>query len=142
MITDLEPEEGLAIYRQRMKVEECFKDLKDLLSLEKIMNKKQENMEKMVAMVLMAYALGLLVGEELRDLVYGPVPRDGGFESSEDQLRGKNPRPEGKRWHLYSGLFVLLKQKVRVDSRILRQLVNRVLEFFRGLILGDVRTHI
>ncbi|MFN3929268.1 MAG: transposase [Thermoflexus sp.] len=89
VITDLEPEKGLAIYRQRMKIEECFKDLKDLLSLAKIMNKKQENMEKMVAMVLMAYAFGLLVGEELRDLVYGPGPRDGGFKSAEDPLRGE-----------------------------------------------------
>ena len=55
----------------------------------KILNNKQENMEKMVAMVLLAYVLGLLMGEELRDLVYGPAPRDGGFASAEDPLRGK-----------------------------------------------------
>lgn len=31
------------------------------------MNKGQENMAKMVAMVLLAYGLGLLAGEEIRD---------------------------------------------------------------------------
>ena len=168
VMTDGEPEEGLEIYRQRMKVEECFKDLKDLLSLGKVMNKKQENMEKMVAMVLIAYALGLLVGEELRDLVYGPVFRDGGSAGPgdpppegrddeavlpagptarpEDRPRGGlQPRPGektgGKRWGLYSGLFVLLKQKIRVSAQVFRQLIDRVLEFFRCLVFGGVRTH-
>lgn len=50
-------------------VKEGFKDLKGLLSLERIVNKRQENMEKMVAMVFLAHALGLLMGEGLRDLV-------------------------------------------------------------------------
>lgn len=71
VISNLEPEEALEVYKTRMKVEESFKDLKDLLSVEKMMNKKRELMEKMVAMVLIAYSLGLLVGEELRDRMYG-----------------------------------------------------------------------
>jgi hypothetical protein len=52
VISNLEPEEALEVYKVRMKVEESFRDLKDLLSLEKMMNKKRELMEKMVAMVL------------------------------------------------------------------------------------------
>jgi transposase len=71
VISNLEPEKALEVYKVRMKVEESFRDLKDLLSIEKIMNKKRELMEKMVAMVLIAYGLGLLVGEELRDRMYG-----------------------------------------------------------------------
>jgi hypothetical protein len=54
-----------------MKIEESFKDLKSLLHLEKVMNKKREKMERVVALVLLAYALGLLIGEALRDRVYG-----------------------------------------------------------------------
>jgi hypothetical protein len=46
VIINLSPEEALRIYRIRMKIEESFRDLKDLLSLEKIMNKKQENMKR------------------------------------------------------------------------------------------------
>ena len=42
VMTDLEPEEGLRIYLQRMKIEESFKDVKDLLEINKIMNKWQE----------------------------------------------------------------------------------------------------
>jgi hypothetical protein len=42
IITNLEPLEGLRIYKARMKIDESFKDLKSLLNLEKIMNKKRE----------------------------------------------------------------------------------------------------
>lgn len=70
VISNLEPEEALTIYRARMKIEESFKDLKSLLNLEKLMNKGQEKLEKMIALVLLAYAIGLLVGEALRDRMY------------------------------------------------------------------------
>jgi transposase len=71
VISDLESERALEIYRARMKLEESFKDLKSLLFLDKVMNKKRDNMEKMVAMVLLAYSIGLLVGEEIRERMYG-----------------------------------------------------------------------
>ena len=54
-----------------MKLEESFKDLKSLLNLNKLMNKSRQNLEKMIALVLLAYAIGALVGEELRDRLYG-----------------------------------------------------------------------
>ena len=54
-----------------MKVEETFKDTKNLLGMDKVMNKDRQNMEKMVALLLIGYAIGVLVGEEVRDLVYG-----------------------------------------------------------------------
>lgn len=69
-MTDLEPERGLAIYLSRMKIEETFRDVKHLLHLDKVMNKQQAAMEKMVALVLLAFSIGLLVGEELRDQVH------------------------------------------------------------------------
>ena len=80
LITSLECEAALETYRARMKIEESFKDTKDLLGLDKVMNKSRENMEKMVALLLIAYAIGVLVGEpftlrvkgeQLRDAAYG-----------------------------------------------------------------------
>ncbi len=66
-----------------MKVEESLRDLRSQFQIEKVMNKKQENMEKVLAMV--TYAIGLLLGEAVRDRRYGVRKqtvfgrRDGGF---------------------------------------------------------------
>lgn len=136
VITNLEPEEGLEIYRARMKIDESFKDLKSLLDLEKIMNKKREQMEKVVALVLLAYAIGLLVGEALRDRVYGG---EGDGDGGGNAHRGSKSR--GKRWELYSGLFVLLKQKFRLGREVVRQLITEVVGFFRRLVWGGVRSY-
>lgn len=70
VITSMEPKAGLAVYEKRMKIEESFKDLKSLLHLDKLMNKDRERMEKMVALMLIAYALAYLVGETVREAVY------------------------------------------------------------------------
>ena len=59
VMTNLAPEEALHIYQARMKLDESYRDLKSLLNLDK--NKIQVNMEKMVALVLIAYAIGLLL---------------------------------------------------------------------------------
>jgi len=48
-----------------MKIEESFKDLKNLPGLEKIMDKKREYLEKMIALVLPAYGVGFLGGEAI-----------------------------------------------------------------------------
>jgi hypothetical protein len=45
VITNIEPQRALKIYKARMKIEESFKDMKDILGMEKVMNKKQENMD-------------------------------------------------------------------------------------------------
>jgi ABC-type enterochelin transport system permease subunit len=37
----------------------------------KLMNKQQTYMEKMLALLLLVFAIGLLVGERLRDHLYG-----------------------------------------------------------------------
>jgi len=137
VITNLEPEEGLKIYQARMKIDESFKDLKSLLDLERIMNKKREQMEKVVALVLLAYAIGLLVGEALRDRMYGGN-ESGGSPSHPHSGSESN----GKKWQLYSGLFVLLKQKIRLGREVLRHLLAEVLQFFRRLVWGDVRSHV
>jgi hypothetical protein len=130
VITNLDPKEALSIYRQRMKIEESFKDLKSLLCIDKIMNKKQENMEKMLAMVMIAYTIRLMVGEALRDRLYAPPVHP---------QKGSRATPSRK-WRCYSGLFVLLKHKIRLAKNEIRSLVAKVLCSFKLLVLDYVRT--
>jgi hypothetical protein len=65
IMTSLEPERGLEIYQQRMKIEQTFKDCKDLLHLAKLMNKQQRYLEQMIALALIAYVIGLWCGEAI-----------------------------------------------------------------------------
>ena len=137
VMTNLSPEKGLEIYQARMKIEESFRDLKSLLHLDKIMNKTQENMEKMVALMLIAYAIGLLVGESIRDHLYGST------EPTSVTTSGKqDPAHKGKYWTLYSGLFVLLKQKITITHQALEKLIAAVQRAFASLVLGDVRCYV
>jgi Transposase DDE domain len=116
IMTNLDAKQGLAIYDQRMKIEETFRDLKNLLNFHKLMNKRRTLMEKMVAMILIAYAIVLVVGESLRAQLF----------------------PEGSgKYKLYSGAFVFLKLKPDPGPPILSQ----VLSIFSQLVLS-VRTNV
>jgi hypothetical protein len=138
VITTLKPEEGLEIYQQRMKIEETFRDCKDLLHLPKLMNKRQHHLEQMIALTLIAYNLGLWFGEALRDVTYGHI-KPGQVQQC---LFGKlhvdlNKYPK---WAIYSGLFVLLKQKLRISKTELRLITQEAEKAFAILIFGNVRT--
>ena len=129
IITDLEPEKGLEIYRQRMKIEQSFRDLKSLLGMGRVMNQRQELMEKTLALVTLAYVVALLTGEMLRDLLYG-----GGLPANPlDALRP--PAQQGKKWHLYSGLFILLKKKVHLPQAKWRQVSAAAYTLLRAIVL-------
>ncbi len=128
VMTDLEPERGLQIYLQRMKIEESFKDIKDLLGITKIMNKRQVYMEQMIALVLLAYSIVLMIGEAVRDKIYGPPP-----------TKGRKP---GKSWQLYSGPFIILRQKVPLAKHDFRLLLDQVLDNFSCVLFSDVPTHV
>jgi hypothetical protein len=120
VMTNLNAEEGLSIYLQRMKIDECFRDLKNLLGLDKIMHKKRQLMEKMVALVLIAYAIGLVLGETLRSHLF----------------------PESHRKHkIYSGLFVFLKLKWSLPHQKFKQVILQALHTF-ALIAIPVRTYV
>ena len=100
IMTNLKAEDGLAIYFQRMKIEETFRDLKSLLNFHKLMNKRRILMEKMVALILIAYAIVLVVGETLRAQLF----------------------PDGCRKNkLFSGPFIFLKLKPDLARPILSQ---------------------
>lgn len=131
IITDLEPEDALHIYRQRMKIEQCIRDLKSLLGIGREMNQRQEHMEKTLAMVVLAYTIGMLTGEMLRDLLYG----DGLPEDPMDAFHTSTEK-KGKKWSLYSGLFILLKKKVQITSAMWQQVVNAAYALFYAIVLA------
>lgn len=67
---DLPSEALVEVYEERMKIEQTFKDSKSLLNVEKVMSKKRAQLEITLALVLLAYGLGLMVGEAARDEAY------------------------------------------------------------------------
>ena len=138
VMTTLEPKRGLEIYLQRMKIEETFRDCKDLLHLTKLMNKKQPFLEQMIAFCLLAYVVGVWFGEAIRDVVYGKldlaqVP-EALFNKS---LTDTKAHPK---WLPYSGLFVLLKQKLRLPSKQVQAVANAAVAAFGDMVYGNVRT--
>ena len=76
-------------------------------------------------------AIGLLVGESIRDHLYGEQESDDGKKQQ-----------TGKRWTLYSGLFILLKQKIQLALDALQRLIRQVQCAFKLLVLGNVRTNV
>jgi hypothetical protein len=98
IMTSLKAEDALTIYLQRMKIEQAFRDLKSLLNFHKLMNKHRTLMEKMVALILIAYVISLVLGETLRNQMF----------------------PEGTRKHfMFSGPFIVLKLKPVLSPPIL-----------------------
>lgn len=134
IMTNMDPESALALYDQRMKIEICFRDLKSLLHIDKVMNKSQEYLNKMLAMVILAYAICLVVGEAIRNVQYAEVVPD------ELNLLKVPLVKKRSRWFLFSGPFLLLKHRYRLDKKILIRIVKAALFFFAKLVFTNVRT--
>ena len=134
IMTNMEPEAGLALYEQLMKIEICFRDLKSLLHIDRVMNKSQVYLNKMLAMVMLAYAIILVVGEAIRDVQYAQVA------PHEINLLIVPQVDKRSRWFLFSGSFLLLKQRYRLPRRILCQILNAALLIFTQLVFANVRT--
>ena len=139
VMTDLDPQEAWAIYQARMKIEECFRDLKSLLGLDKIMNKQQVAMEKMTALLMLAYAVGLLIGEGVRDVLYGPEPPP---PANVPLPQGRTRARQRSKRELYSGLFILLKQKPHLSAKATQHIIRDTLAQFRTLVQHPVRTYV
>jgi len=140
VMTTLEPKRGLEIYLKRMKIEETFRDCKDLLHLTKLMNKKQHLLEQMIAFCLLAYVVGVWFGEAIRDVVYGKLD----VAQVPDALLNKLPVDANAhpKWLLYSGLFILLKQKLRLSSEQVDAVSQAAADAFATLIYGNVRSFV
>jgi len=140
IMTTLEPKRGLEIYQNRMKIEQTFRDCKDLLHLTKLMNKKQPLLEQMIALALLAYVIGVWFGEAMRDVVYGRVE----IARVREVLLTKPPVDVNNhpKWSLYSGLFILLKQRPRLPSKQLEAVSFAAASAFGDMIYGNVRSFV
>jgi hypothetical protein len=123
-----------------MKIEQSFKDLKDLLGMTKLMYKKQEHMEKMIALLLIVFSIGLLVGENLRDFLYGQPIGENEVIPEEDVIPDHPQRRQSKKWKLYSGLFILLRQKITLSNDQFAIIIQQTLTTFSALVQFPVRT--
>jgi len=112
--TNLAAEQGLAFYLQRMKIDEAFKDLKSLLGMDRLMCQQRHWMEQLISLALLAYALGLVLGETLRSPLF--------------------PETNRKR-KLYSGLFVLLKLKLSLHYQEFKQVCFLALHTFHAMVI-------
>jgi hypothetical protein len=134
VMSNLAPDRALTIYCARMKIEEAFRDLKSLLNFDKLMNKSQQHMEQMAALVMLAFTIGFLTGEALRDELYGgpaaTPPQAVGPSSASETAHTSAHR----KWQLYSGLFIVLKRKIMLPRKRLRALLNQATAAFAELI--------
>jgi len=120
VMSNLDAQKALAIYLQRMKIEEAFRDMKRFFGLEKLMNKNRDQMEKMLALLLIAYTICLWLGKALRSSVF----------------------PDNSRkFSLYSGIFVLLKLKSCVSPPQFAVLSSQSCSSFRSFVT-DVRSFV
>jgi hypothetical protein len=137
MMTNMEPEAALKLYFKRMKIEISFRDLKSLLQMDKVMNKLQVRLEKILALVMIAYAISILVGEAIRDVQFAQVEPD-----ALDLLVTPETDKRSK-WHSFSGPFLILKRRCRLDYQTLRKIIVAVLRLFADLLFGkNVRSFV
>ena len=120
IMTNLSAEQGRSFYLQRMKIDESFRDLKNLLGMDKMMFQKRQWMEQMVSLVLIAYAIALVLGQTLRTHVF--------------------PDSSRKR-KLFSGLFVLLKLKLSLSYHQFAKISALALQSFHAIVT-PVRTFV
>jgi len=104
------------------------------------MNKKQALLEQMIALSLLAYGIGVWFGEAIRDVVYGKLDI---AQVPEALLNKPSVDPnEHPKWLLYSGLFVLLKQRLRLPFRQVKAVTIAATSAFGALVCGNVRTFV
>jgi hypothetical protein len=142
IMTNLEAKEGQRIYFARMKIDESFRDLKSLLGMSKLMNKQQQIMEKMLALLLLVYAIGLLIGEGLRDHLYGELIQEQEVVPEKERIPGSPFLKKGKKWKRYSGLFILLKQKWSLSACHWHEIFTAALTSFLTMVQHPVPSHV
>ncbi len=158
-MTDWQPQRGLPIYLQRLKIEQTFRDLKSLLHLDKLMNavsrpslgaardcaphrlnKQQTAMEQVIALVLLAFTLGTLSGEQFKAAWCAESPQ-AKRAAVRRGTRARTTAAQRKRKR-YSGLFILLKLKLDWSAARLKYLVRHAFQQFTSLLFPPVRTFV
>ncbi len=142
IMSNLEPTEAKRIYAARMKIDETFRDLKSLLGMTRLMNKQQEKMEKMLALLLLVFTTGFLVGENLRDHLYGEQVLEEEEVAEKENIFGSSFKKKGKKWKRYSGLFILLNQKWEVSRQDWKMILDAALVTLLAIACPPVPTHV
>jgi DDE family transposase len=140
VMTDLPPQRGLHLYLERMKIEQTFRDLKSLLHLDKLMNKQHAAMEQVIALVLLAFSLGALIGEQFKDEWCTEQP-----SAKRAQVRrGTRARAKAARRkrQCYSGPFILLKLKLSWSAARVKRIVRQAYQQFKTLLFPPVRSFV
>jgi len=130
------------IYFARMKIDETFRDLKSLLGMTRLMNIQPVYMEKMLALLLLTFTIGLLVGEQIRDFLYGEPLTDGEQIPDKEHIPDAPSLRKGKKWKCYSGLFVILKQKWSFSVEQKDIILSKAFDTFLALVQHPVRTYV
>jgi hypothetical protein len=99
-------------------------------------------MEKMLALLLLTFTIGLLVGEGLRHLLYSDQIKENEQIPDKERIPGEPFPKKGKKWKRYSGLFVLLKQKWSISVAQKSAILNAALAVFMTLVQPHVRTYV
>ena len=103
------------------------------------MNRQQAHMEQVVALVLLAYSLGVLIGERLRDEWCAETPM-----RHARARRGVRALVQAARrkWRTYSGLFVLLKLPLDWTPARFKRVLRQARAQFRALLCPPVRSFV
>lgn len=67
---------------------------------------------------------------------------EGALEDLRDKYTSVELQHKILEWWVYSGLFSLLNQKIRLGREALRPVIAKVLDSFRKLAWGDVRSYV
>jgi len=91
----------------------------------------------MIALVMLAYSISIVIGEAIRDVQYAGV-------SPQDFNLLEVPEVEKQsRWHLFSGPFLMIKQRYKLPDATLAQIIQIALLIFTNLIFAlNVRTFV
>jgi hypothetical protein len=83
-----------------------------------------------------------LVGEGLRDYLYGELLQKQESIPQEQRIPGDQQRKKGKKWKRYSGLFLLLKQKWSLPAGEWQRIIGNALATFIAIVQHPVPTHV
>ncbi len=94
----------------------------------------------MISLCLLAYVIRVWLDEAIRDIVYGELDVAQIPEALLNKpLVDANAHPK---WRLYSGLFILFKQKLCLPSQQVEVVAQIAANAFAILIFGNVRTFV
>lgn len=113
IITNKDPKGAIDLYKQRMKIEETIRDIKDKLGVDKNMCKTKHNLDKMIFMAFLAYCISVLVGESIR----------------EEMKKTKQKQ--------MSGLFILLHYARFIARDLIKKAIKKAFKFFKRIVLSN-----